>query len=76
MNDKPVLDALGFFHEEPPDKPNLVEDQKAGDYTANGGRWMSAPKMFELNPYLSWQKEQGIPIHTGFFYRGFANGSC
>jgi gentisate 1,2-dioxygenase len=23
MNDKPVLDALGFFHEEPPGKPSL-----------------------------------------------------
>jgi hypothetical protein len=28
---------------------------------------MSATEEYQLNPYLGWQTEQGIPIHTGFF---------
>ena len=28
---------------------------------------MTATEEYQLNPYLGWQKEQGIPIHTGFF---------
>ena len=28
---------------------------------------MSSAAEYQLNPYLGWQKEQGIPIHTGFF---------
>ncbi len=28
---------------------------------------MSSAEEYQLNPYLGWQKEQGIPIHTGFF---------
>jgi len=28
---------------------------------------MSPAEEYQLNPYLGWQKEQGIPIHTGFF---------
>ena len=28
---------------------------------------MSTAEEYQLNPYLGWQKEQGIPIHTGFF---------
>jgi quercetin dioxygenase-like cupin family protein len=28
---------------------------------------MSAAEEYQLNPYLGWQKEQGIPIHMGFF---------
>ena len=28
---------------------------------------MSVAEEYQLNPYLGWQKEQGIPIHTGFF---------
>ena len=28
---------------------------------------MAASNQFVLNPYLAWQKEQGIPIHTGYF---------
>ena len=28
---------------------------------------MAAQNEFILNPYLAWQREQGIPIHTGYF---------
>ena len=28
---------------------------------------MAAAEQFVLNPYLTWQREQGIPIHTGYF---------
>ena len=28
---------------------------------------MSSAEEYQLNPYLGWQKGQGIPIHTGFF---------
>ena len=28
---------------------------------------MAASNQFVLNPYLTWQREQGIPIHTGYF---------
>jgi len=28
---------------------------------------MSASEEWQLNPYLGWQRQQGIPIHTGFF---------
>src|SRR5438445_10685673 len=28
---------------------------------------MSSAEEYQLNPYLGWQKEQGIPIHAGFF---------
>ena len=28
---------------------------------------MSSAEEYQLNPYLGWQKEQGIPIYTGFF---------
>ena len=28
---------------------------------------MTASEEWQLNPYLGWQRQQGIPIHTGFF---------
>ena len=28
---------------------------------------MAAQNEFILNPYLVWQREQAIPIHTGYF---------
>ena len=28
---------------------------------------MTASEEWQLNPYLGWQRQQAIPIHTGFF---------